>query len=168
MIRAVKASDSAGIAKIYNYYVENTCITFEVEPVSAEIIADRVEECSKNNLPWLVAENEGRLIGYCYSSKWKGRCAYQYSVEATVYLDTNYSSKGWGSKLYNELFKQLSELNVHAVICGIALPNAGSVALHEKFGMEKVAHFKEVGRKFNRWIDVGYWQCLLPLRKEKA
>ncbi|WP_444893760.1 arsinothricin resistance N-acetyltransferase ArsN1 family B [Microbulbifer sp. TRSA001] len=168
MIRAVKHSNSSEIAKIYNYYVKNTYITFEAEPVSTENIVNRIEECAKNKLPWLVAEGEDRVLGYCYASKWKGRCAYQYSVEATVYLDMNYASKGWGSKLYAELFKQLSELNVHAVICGIALPNTGSVALHEKFGMEKVAHFKEVGRKFNQWIDVGYWQCLLPLKMVKA
>lgn len=161
MIRQVKNSDSAKIAEIYNYYIESTCITFETEPVSAEIITNRIEECSKNNLPWLVAEYEGRIVGYCYASKWKGRCAYQHSVEATVYLDTNSIFKGWGSKLYAELLQQLTKLDVHAVICGIALPNAGSVALHEKFGMEKVAHFKEVGYKFDQWVDVGYWQRLL-------
>ncbi|WHI53187.1 GNAT family N-acetyltransferase [Microbulbifer sp. MLAF003] len=165
MIRLVTTLDSAEIAEIYNYYIESTFITFETEPVSTEIITNRIEECSRNKLPWLVAEYEGRIVGYCYASKWKGRCAYQHSVEATVYLDTNSISKGWGSKLYAELLKQLIQLDVHAVICGIALPNASSIALHEKFGMKKVAHFKEVGYKFGQWVDVGYWQCLLSSGK---
>lgn len=163
MIRKAKTSDAAKIAKIYNYYIENTYITFEVDPVSEEDMLGRIEEGLSNNLPWLVAEHEHEheVVGYCYAGKWKGRCAYRHSVEATVYLDTSATSQGWGSKLYAGLLNKLAEIDVHTVICGIALPNAASVALHEKFGMEKVAHFKEVGRKFGRWVDVGYWQCLL-------
>ncbi|WKD49854.1 arsinothricin resistance N-acetyltransferase ArsN1 family B [Microbulbifer spongiae] len=161
MIRKAKTSDAAKIASIYNHYVKNTYITFEVDPVSEEGMLGRIEECLSNKFPWLVAEYENVVVGYCYASKWKGRCAYQHSVEATVYLDASTTSQGWGSKLYAELLRKLAEMNVHAVICGIALPNAASVALHEKFGMEKVAHFKEVGRKFGCWVDVGYWQCLL-------
>ncbi|WP_334313366.1 GNAT family N-acetyltransferase [Psychrosphaera algicola] len=121
----------------------------------------RIDECKTNGLPWFVAIDENQIIGYCYASKWKGRCAYRYSVEATVYLSPTATSKGWGTQLYNQLLSQLTEQGIHAVVCGIALPNDASIALHEKFGMEKVAHFKQVGRKFDTWIDVGYWQCLL-------
>ena len=161
MIRSVKKSDSGSIAEIYNQYVKETSVTFEIEPVSDTEISSRIEECQANNLPWLVAEDNGQVIGYCYASKWKGRSAYRYSVEATVYLEPSVRSKGWGTRLYSELLDSLSSKGVHAVICGIALPNEASVALHEKFGMQKVAHFREVGRKFDRWVDVGYWQCLL-------
>ncbi|MFY0666239.1 MAG: N-acetyltransferase [Natronospirillum sp.] len=161
MIRSANHGDAARISEIYNHYIENTCVTFEVDPVPAAEMAQRIAECSRIGLPWLVAEEDRHVIGYCYASKWKGRCAYQHSVEATVYLDLSATSRGWGTRLYTELLAQLSSLNIHAVICGIALPNASSVALHEKFGMEKVAHFKEVGRKFERWVDVGYWQCIL-------
>ncbi|WP_043319746.1 arsinothricin resistance N-acetyltransferase ArsN1 family B [Microbulbifer sp. HZ11] len=161
MIRQAEKSDAANIAEIYNYYVLNTCITFEVEPVTEEEMTLRILECQENGLPWLVAEYEGEVVGYSYASKWKGRCAYRHSVEATVYLDRTAVSKGWGSKLYSDLFSKLAKSGVHAVISGIALPNDASVSLHEKFGMEKVAHFKEVGRKFDNWVDVGYWQCLV-------
>lgn len=161
MIRNAHIEDAQNIASIYNHYVKHTCITFEIEPVSADEIARRIEECGSNALPWLVAENDGQLIGYCYATKWKSRSAYRYSVEATVYLDPNATAKGWGSALYQALLEQLKSRGIHAVICGIALPNAASVALHEKFGMQKVAHFNEVGRKFDQWVDVGYWQCLL-------
>lgn len=96
------------------------------------------------------------MIGYAYASKWKGRCAYRYSVEVSVYLHAEQSGQGMGTALYSALFKQLSELGYHVAIGGIALPNAASVALHEKFGMKKVAHFKEIGFKFGQWVDVGY------------
>lgn len=164
MIRSAKEKDAVHIAKIYNYYIENTSITFEVDPVSGDDMALRIKECKNNNLPWLVAEDGGKVVGYCYASKWKGRCAYRYSVEATVYLDASAVSMGWGSRLYEQLLAELESAGIHAVICGIALPNEASVALHEKVGMKKVAHFKEVGWKFGSWIDVGYWQCLLNTR----
>lgn len=161
MIRPAVNADAPAIARIYNHYVEHSIITFETEPVSGDYFVSQIEEGRNTNLPWLVAEVDGNLIGYCYASKWKGRCAYRHSVEATVYLDAAVVSKGWGSRLYQKLLGELEKLNVHAVMCGIALPNEASVALHEKFGMVKVAHFKEVGRKFDHWIDVGYWQCIL-------
>ncbi|OKY25902.1 arsinothricin resistance N-acetyltransferase ArsN1 family B [Thalassotalea sp. PP2-459] len=149
------------IASIYNHYIKHTMVTFETEPVSAEDMTCRMRDCAKAELPWFVAIENEQVIGYAYASKWKGRCAYQYSVEATVYLSPSVVSKGWGTKLYQSLLSQLAGKNLHAVICGIALPNKASVALHEKLGMEKVAHFKQVGRKFDQWIDVGYWQRLL-------
>lgn len=161
MIRQVKKEDAYNIAKIYNYYIENTSVTFELKPVSTPEMEQRIEDACNSGLPWLVAENNGHIIGYCYASKWKGRCAYRYSVEVTVYLDFSITSQGWGTMLYEQLLTQLKSLQVHAVIGGIALPNEASVALHEKFGMKKVAHFKEVGRKFENWVDVGYWQCIL-------
>ena len=165
MIRQAKNSDAAMIAEIYNYYVLNTCITFETDPLSVEEMSQRISECQDNGLPWLVAEHANKIVGYAYASKWKGRCAYRYSVEATVYLDRAATSKGWGTGLYTELFSRLAENGVHAVISGIALPNEASIALHEKFAMQKVAHFKEVGHKFDNWVDVGYWQCLLPAER---
>ena len=78
-----------------------------------------------------------------------------------MYISHEATSQGWGIKLYEELFSILREKAVHVVICGISLPNAASIALHEKFDMEKVTHFKDVGFKFDRWVDMGYWQCTL-------
>jgi L-amino acid N-acyltransferase YncA len=121
----------------------------------------RIAEVAAASLPWLVAEREGKLLGYAYASKWKGRYAYRFSVEATVYLDEFATGHGLGSQLYAALFEQLRTAGIHAVIGGIAPPTAASVALHEKMGMRKVAHFVQVGFKFGRWIDTGYWERLL-------
>jgi L-amino acid N-acyltransferase YncA len=161
VIRTATTGDAEAIARIYNHYVASTIITFEEQAVSAEEMATRIAEIAAASLPWLVAEQDGRIVGYAYASKWKGRCAYRFSAESTVYLHPDFVGMGYGTRLYERLFAALRELGMHAVIGGVALPNAASIALHEKVGMKKVAHFSEVGFKFDRWIDVGYWQAML-------
>ena len=112
-------------------------------------------------LPWLIAERDARVVGYAYAARWHSRSAYRFSAEITVYVDASQTRTGVGSRLYDQLFPILRARGIHAVVAGISLPNESSVVLHERFGLTKVAHFKEVGFKFNRWIDVGYWQRTL-------
>jgi L-amino acid N-acyltransferase YncA len=121
-------------------------------------MSNRITEVTDAELPWLVAEQNHVIVGFAYASKWKGRCAYRYSAEVTIYLSHSMTSKGIGSALYSELFLRLRENSTHVVLGGISLPNDASIALHEKFGMSKVAHFDEVGFKFGNWVDVAYWQ----------
>ena len=169
MIRKVRVSYAQSLVEIYNYYVLNSIVTFEQESITTEEMANRIQAATagnvsnEDNLPWMAAELDGEVIGYSYASKWKERISYRFSVEITVYLTPALKSQVWGTRLYSAL---LSELNNHSpqinsVIGGISLPNEASIALHEKFGMRKVAHFKEIGFKFNRWIDTGYWQMTL-------
>lgn len=158
MIRPATLQDAEAITSIYNHYVLNTVVTFEEQAVSATEMGERISETASAGLPWLVIEQAGAVVGYAYASKWKGRCAYRFTVEATVYLAPDAGRQGLGTRLYAALFAELKKKSVHVVIGGIALPNAASIALHEKFGLQKVAHFKEVGFKFERWVDVGYWQ----------
>lgn len=161
VIRPAKESDAAWLARIYNHYVCATCITFETEPVSANDMAQRVTETERAALPWLVAEVSGDIVGYAYASKWKGRCAYRFSVESSVYLDSDRTGAGIGLLLYSALIAAIRALSMHAVMGGIALPNERSIRLHERLGFRKVAHFEQVGHKQGRWVDVGYWQLLL-------
>ncbi|WP_428234710.1 arsinothricin resistance N-acetyltransferase ArsN1 family B [Gracilimonas sp.] len=158
MIRPVQPKDIPYINNIYNYYIRATTVTFEEEEVSAEDITTRINKIESAELPWLVAEHEGLIVGYAYATKWKERSAYRHSVEISVYVDHNRQGNGWGTKLYQALFTELQKKDIHLAIGGITLPNDASIALHEKFGMEKVAHFKEIGFKFGQWLDVGYWQ----------
>ena len=160
MIRTATAADGKEICDIYNYYVQQTIITFEEELVSATEMQRRIKQTEKK-LPWIVFAKHNKIVGYAYASEWKSRCAYRHSVESTVYLKNGESGHGIGSKLYQELLSQLKLKKYHAAIGGIALPNENSVKLHEKFGFEKVAQFKEVGYKFGQWIDVGYWELML-------
>ena len=160
-IRPAAPAHASAIATIYNHYIVSTTVTFETECVTAADMQARIEETQSASLPWLVAEEGDRVLGYAYASKWKGRCAYRYSVESTVYLDAECIGRGIGKALYSTLIDDLRERGMHAVIGGVALPNAASIALHEALGFRKVAHFEQVGFKQDRWIDVGYWQLLL-------
>jgi len=161
VIRTVEVSDAQAIASIYNHYVANTTISFEEQPVSAEQMAERILEVRAASLPWLVTEEAGKVLGYAYAGKWKARSAYRFSVETSVYLQNGVAGQGFGSQLYEVLFRALQDRGVHVAIGGIALPNEASISLHEKFGMKKVAHFEQVGFKFGKWLDVGYWQKVL-------
>jgi len=163
MIRLATTDDAASIAAIYNHYVLNTSISFEEEAVSNAAMAARIRETTES-LPWLVSEDEGEVLGYAYASKWKARGAYRYSVESTVYLKHGTTGQGLGTKLYDRLLSDLRSRGMHSVIGGIALPNAASQRLHEKMGFRKIAHFEQVGWKFERWIDVGYWQLILQIQ----
>jgi L-amino acid N-acyltransferase YncA len=160
-VRSATASDSRAIASIYNYYVDNTVVTFEEEPVTPQAMASRMADVLNASLPWLVAERSGAVVGYAYATRWKVRSAYRYSVETTIYLDRAHKGAGIGSKLYSELLTDLRARGVHVAIGGAALPNDASVALHEKLGFERAAMFRQVGFKHDRWVDVAYWQIVL-------
>ena len=134
-IRPCIASDAARVCDIYNHYVRETVITFE--------------------------EENGLVTGYAYASAWKTRSAYRFAVESTVYVAADHCGRGIGTRLYRALIAALREQNVHYVTGGIALPNPASVALHERLGFRKNGHFSEVGFKFGRWVDVGYWELIL-------
>jgi len=161
MIRLAADTDADALARIYNHYVAETVVTFEEQPVAPDEMARRAAEVLEAGLPWLVADEADGVVGFAYASKWKGRCAYRFAVETTVYLAPEAVGRGLGTALYAELLERVRALGMHTAIGGIALPNDASVALHEKLGMERVALFREVGFKLGRWIDVGYWQKAL-------
>ncbi len=158
MIRNALTSDAAAIQAIYAPYVLDTCVSFECEVPSIEELSTRITKVQQAGLPWLVYAEGEQVLGYAYATPWKGRAAYQHSVEVSIYLCDDAKGKGIGALLYQTLFEVLREQGVHAAMAGITLPNPDSVRFHEKCKMHKVAHFKEVGRKFGNWIDVGYWQ----------
>lgn len=160
MIRKATISDAAMIAAIYNHYVETTTITFEEQAVHADEMAQRIGSVGAQ-LPWYVFERDGQVLGYAYATPWRARSAYRFSVESTVYVAHDCVGQGIGRQLYRMLIDDLRQRQLQVVIGGIAQPNDESVALHERLGFEKVAMFKRVGRKFDQWIDVGYWELLL-------
>lgn len=160
MIRNAQTSDAASISGIYNEYVRNSQATFDEVDVPTEEMA-RLIDSTLRDFPWLIFEDEGKVVGYTYARKWRDRASYRFTVETGTYLDPRYIGKGIGTELKRALLEELRRRGFHAVISGISLPNPASVALCEKFGFTKVAHFSEVGRKFGKWIDVGYWQLKL-------
>lgn len=161
VIRDVAASDMQQIADIYNHYIHTTTISFEELSVSAEQMRDRVQAVLDIALPWLVAELDGKVIGYAYAGQWKARSAYRYTVEPSIYLDHSATGKGAGRRLYSALFEQLKVLGISNAVGSIALPNPSSIGLHESLGFKKVGEFSNIGMKFGKKISVGYWQLEL-------
>jgi phosphinothricin acetyltransferase len=159
-IRKAAEADAQAICDIYNAYVLETTITFEQHAVAAPEMAERIRQVSEE-YPWLVADSDLGLLAYAYATRWRSRAAYDRTAESTIYVRSDATGSGIGFPLYLALLEELRARSVHAVVGCIALPNPGSVAFHEKCGFRKVAHFPEVGRKFDRWVDVGFWQLLL-------
>jgi len=159
-IRGATRADAAAISAIYNHYVTDTIVTFEEHPVAATDMQSRMDAVLAR-FPWLVMEHAGEIAGYAYASPWKTRIGYRFAVESSIYLAPARVGHGLGSALYARLLEGLRARSIHCVIGGAALPNPASVALHEKLGFTMVAHFRENGFKFGRWIDVAYWQRML-------
>ncbi|OIQ37631.1 MAG: phosphinothricin acetyltransferase [Bacteroidetes bacterium MedPE-SWsnd-G1] len=157
MIRQVQLKDAKQIVAIYNYYVLNSIVTFDKTPFLESDFVARIRNIQKK-YPFIVYEENDTILGYAYANKWREKPAYKQTVESTVYVKYNIHNKGIGTKLYTVLLNELLASNYHTVVGGLSLPNDASIKLHENFGFKKVAHFKEVGFKFDNWVDVGFWQ----------
>lgn len=160
MIREVRPDDAAQIAGIYNRYILETTISFETQPLSAEDMRKRIEEIS-SYFPYLVAENNGKLIGYCYAHPWKERAAYCKTLETTIYLASEAKGRGLGTRLMTQLIKECRNRGYHALIACITAENEESCQFHERLGFKKVSHFEQVGQKFGRWLDVADYELML-------
>ena len=160
-VRPVRLADAAAVARIYNEYVVNTTISFEICPVSVEEMECRIHDIS-SVFPFFVYETEnGCVIGYCYAHKWKERAAYNETVETTIYCSSTYQSKGIGSALMQELVSECKRMGYYALIACITGDNHNSIRFHQKFGFKKVSHFEKVGTKFGQKLDVCDFELLL-------
>lgn len=156
-IRFAADADAEAIAEIYAPYVRETATSFEVEPPSSAEMRGRVAAV-KAITPWLVAEQDGSVVGYAYASKHRERAAYQWSVDVAVYVARTCQRGGVGRSLYKALFGLLSAQGYYRAYAGITLPNAASIGLHEALGFTPVGVYLSVGYKLGRWNDVGWWQ----------
>jgi phosphinothricin acetyltransferase len=160
-IRSATTADAAAVAVIYNWYIANTVITFEVDPVSDDEMARRIDGVLAAH-EWLVIEGGDGLLGYAYAGRFRERAAYGTATESTIYLRHDQQGKGLGGPLYTELIRRTFARGYRHLIGAIALPNDPSVRLHERLGFIKAGHLFRIGRKFDRWIDVGNWQLERP------
>ncbi|MFA9414511.1 MULTISPECIES: N-acetyltransferase family protein [unclassified Streptococcus] len=166
-IRPATPADAAALVAIYAPYVTDTAITFEIEVPSASDFAQRIHTISQQ-FPYLVAEGtDGALLGYAYASSYKNRAAYDWTVELSVYVDQTVRHHGIGKALYDELERQLVAMGIVNFLACIALPNEPSIAFHLKRGYEQVAHFKEVGYKFDQWHDIVWLQKQVLTNKNR-
>ncbi len=161
MIRNATNKDALRIAEIYNYYIEQTIITFEEIPVSSAIISQRIDKIIAKGYPFIVYEQEGEIIGYAYLNNWRERSAYDITLETSVYIDKEFVGKGFGSHLYQLLIEKARAIDIHSLIGVISLPNDASRKLHKKFGFDLIGNFRESGIKFGEYVDVEFWQLML-------
>jgi len=162
-VRIATTDDAEAIAAIYAPVVADTTISFEVVPPTVDEMRARIA-ATLQRLPWLVSlDAAGRVDGYVYAGRHRERAAYQWAVDVTAYVREDARRSGVGRRLYGALFEELRRLGYCQAFAGIALPNAASVALHEAMGFEKLGVYRNVGFKFDRWHDVGWWQKELQL-----
>lgn len=159
-IRLATIADAAEVQAIYAPYVRDTVISFEAEPPTVDEMRRRMSKVLEK-WPWLVCEQDGQIIGYAYASDHHERAAYQWSVDAAVYVRQGFHRSGVGRALYQVLFPLLKLQGFFNAYAGIALPNAGSVGLHESVGFRHLATYQAVGYKMGAWLDVGWWHLLL-------
>ena len=157
-IRPAREADLASMVALYNPYVSATPITFDTAPFTVESRRPWLEQFAGGRHRLLVAVEDGRLLGYAGSMRFRSKPAYETSVETTLYVQPDLHRRRIGSSLYEALFAALRGEDVHRALAGITLPNTASVALHERFGFVKVAHFTEQGRKLGKYWDVGWWE----------
>jgi phosphinothricin acetyltransferase len=160
LIRPASIEDAAAINDIYNHYVLRSTATYQTEPGSLEERLAWFQSHGPSH-PILVAEQEGDILGWGSLSPFRSRAAYGRTVEISVYIREDLLHKGLGALLLSDLIKRAATLKHHTIIAGISADQLPSVKLHEKFGFTEVARLKEVGYKFDRWLDVSYMQLML-------
>jgi phosphinothricin acetyltransferase len=163
LIRASLRSDLPRLTEIYNHYVLETPVTFDIEPYTVEQRVTWFEQFAPaGRYRLLVAEQNGKLLGYVGTTRFRVKAAYDPTVETTIYCGPEAIGKGVGSRLYSALFQAIAHEDIHRVVAGYTLPNPASAALHARFGFKLVGMFTENGRKFGRYWDVAWTER--PLR----
>jgi phosphinothricin acetyltransferase len=162
LIRAAVADDFDAIAALTNHYIERTAIHFSYEAIPAAEVR-RDWEASREKYPFLVVEVDGQFAGYAKAYLWRGRAAYSRTAETGIYIEPRFQGAGVGKGLYRALIEACRAAGFHTLVAGIAVPNENSCRLHEVLGFVQVGVFHEVGRKFDRWHDVAFYELVLEV-----
>lgn len=160
IIRQGKIEDAPAIAKILNHYITTTTVSFEMEPVSEKEMTRRITAIAAR-YPFFVYTEDGEVMGYCYVHQWKERKAYNLTAETTIYLHPSIRHGGVGHRLMDTLIEECRNRGFKSLIACVTEENEESMHFHENIGFTKVSHFRSVGRKFDRWLDVIDYELLL-------
>ena len=159
-IRKAELTDAHAIAEIYNYYIANTTVTYETETITAEEMERRIKEISEK-YPYLVYEEDGKVVAYCYAHPWRTRAAFLHTLETSIYLSHTAKRHGIGTKLLTKLIDIIKQQGYHALIATITDENKESDAFHKRMGFRQVGQYEQVGWKFNRWIGLNCYEMIL-------
>ncbi len=160
-VRAAVRKDVPDILEIYNDAVLTTTATYDYEPRSLVHRMDWYEDHIRNNLPVLAAFENNRMVGWSSLSRYHDRKGYRFTCENSIYVAPSHRGRGIGGLLLAPLIEQAEKLGMRAIIAAIDAGNEASIRLHAKFGFVQVGHFKQVGYKFDRWLDVIYMQRII-------
>ena len=160
-IRTAREDDLPRLLEIYNDIIINTTAVYDYEPHTIEMRKQWWEAKKAQGFPVFVAEEDGRIVGFSSIGPFRAWAAYKYSVENSVYVASDARGKGIGKLLIPPLLDASKSLGMHTVIAGIDATNEASIKLHKRFGFEEVAHFKQVGWKFERWLDLKFLQVMI-------
>ena len=160
-IRKATLDDANAIRNILNYYIEKTVIAHETELVSEIDSKQRISDIIDSGYLFFIGEIDGKVIGFCCTQPWNKGVVYETTAEESIFLDKDETGKGYGTKLLEHLLNQVDKTKIHILNATISLPNESSVRLHEKLGFKQVSQMKEIGRKFDQWLDIGCWQLIL-------
>lgn len=156
-IRKITDGDIRACLDIYNYYIENTTITFEEKALTEEEFCERVLRIKKD-YPYIVCVSDGKTIGYAYLDKYSERSAYRFTADLSIYVDKDFRHAGIGAELYHGIEKLAKEMGIKNIISVITSENGASVAFHEKLGFEHVGSISDVGFKFGKWLGVDFYR----------
>ena len=160
-IREATKEDLPAMLEIYNDIIVNTTAVYDYQPHTLEMRQQWFATKREQDLPVYVAEEDGAIYGFSTIGPFRNWAAYKYSVENSIYVATSARGKGIGKLLFPPIIKAAVERNMHTIVAGIDATNESSIKLHERFGFVEVAHFKQVGYKFGKWLDLKFFQLLL-------
>lgn len=160
-IRPATEADIPVLHEIYNHIIVNTTAVYQYQPQTLEMRKDWYNAKMKDGYPVFVAVSDNKVVGFSSFGPFRAWAAYKYTVENSVYVAADQRGKGIGKVLMAPLIEAARERNLHTIVAGIDASNAVSIHLHKTFGFEEVAHFKQVGYKFGKWLDLTFMQLLL-------
>jgi len=161
IIRNATENDLQSMLDIYNEIIMNTTAVFQYDPHTLEQRKEWFAQKKKENYPVFIAEENSMVVGFSTFGQFRNWQAYKYSVENSVYIKADQRGKGIGKLLLQPLIDAAKEMQLHTIIASIVSDNEASIALHTQFGFVEVAHFKEVGYKFDKWLDLKFLQLML-------
>ncbi|MBS1916960.1 MAG: N-acetyltransferase [Bacteroidetes bacterium] len=160
-IRLAKEADLPAILSIYNDVILNTTAVFEYKPHTLEMRKAWFDSKTKDGIPVFIAEENGRILGLSTFGPFRAWAAYKYSVENSVYVAAGERGRGVAKLLMPPMINAAKEKQMHVIIASIEATNEASLHLHKSFGFEEVAHFKQVGYKFGKWLDLKFLELIL-------
>ena len=160
-IKNATNDDVPGMLLIYNDIIMSTTAVYDYKPHTIEMRQAWFNEKVRTGFPVIVAEQDNQVVGFASIGPFRNWAAYKYSVENSIYVAANHRGKGIGKKLMQPLIDAAESMNMHTIIASINNTNIASLRLHEDFGFVEVAHFREVGYKFDKWLDLKFLQLIL-------